>query len=224
MLRQTRMSKKIQSGVVCALLAGRHLIFEDGDTIQDIYGLGPKLFDEPNRHLTENQSKSLQEMMLAVEKAKDIKTRYNILEGKQQTSYGAGREALTIWFKKQGISSTISTKIDAVWKELELLPIQLIYSEPKEPYPNVADADMAREDIAIALFGANSLRRGLRGEFREALNPIIHHNWERHRKVCRRAEKTLGPRRTSAIAACKCRLLRRTVECIAYRIIRSTRQ
>ncbi|KAG1905166.1 P-loop containing nucleoside triphosphate hydrolase protein [Suillus fuscotomentosus] len=199
------MSKKIQSGVVCALLAGRHLIFQNEDIIQDIYGLGPQLFNGPgpHRHLNENQLKSLREMMSAVEKAKDIKTRYNILEGKQQTSYGAGRDALTIWFKKQQISSTISTKVDAIWKELDLLPLQLIHLDPDAGFPNVADADMAREDIAVALFGANSVSRGLRGEFRESLSPIVHHNWERHRKMCRRAEKTLGLRRMAAIVACK---------------------
>jgi hypothetical protein len=220
------MSKKIQSGVVCALLAGKHLIFQNEDIIQDIYGLGPQLFKGPgpDRHLNENQLKSLREMMSAVEKAKDIKTRYNILEGKQQTSYGAGRDALTIWFKKQQISSTISTKVDAVWKDLDLLPLQLIHLDPEAGFPNVADADMAREDIAVALFGANSVSRGLRGEFRESLSPIVHHNWERHRKMCRRAEKTLGLRRMAATVTCKCRSLRRTVECIAYRIIPSTRQ
>ncbi|KAG2059837.1 hypothetical protein BDR06DRAFT_1002927 [Suillus hirtellus] len=123
--------------------------------------------------------------MLAIEKAKDIKTRYNILEGKQQTLYRASQDALTIWFKKQHISSTISTKVDAVWKELDLLPIQLIQSDPDAGFPNVADADMAREDIAIALFGANSVSK------------------ERHRKVCRHTEKLLGPRRMATIVACK---------------------
>ncbi|KAG1848219.1 hypothetical protein C8R48DRAFT_677411, partial [Suillus tomentosus] len=161
------MSKKIQSGVVCALLAGKHLIFQNEDIIQDIYGLGPQLFKGPgpDRHLNENQLKSLREMMSAVEKAKDIKTRYNILEGKQQTSYGAGRDALTIWFKKQQISSTISTKVDAVWKDLDLLPLQLIHLDPEAGFPNVADADMAREDIAVALFGANSVASPYRGMY-----------------------------------------------------------
>ncbi|KAG1879318.1 hypothetical protein C8R48DRAFT_668180 [Suillus tomentosus] len=44
------MSKKIQSRVVYILLAGRDVIFKDMHTIEEIHGLGPKLFNKVFKH------------------------------------------------------------------------------------------------------------------------------------------------------------------------------
>jgi hypothetical protein len=197
------MSKKIQTGVVCALLAGQHFVFQDSDTILDIYGLGPEMFDVPNPHLTPNELASLQSMMESVVKTSLLKDKYDILEGTRQTAYGAGRAALTIWFKKQKVSAAISERIDQVWEKLDLLPLQLIQESPEESFPDVRDADPAKEEIAIALFGDCALATTLRGDFRECLAPIIHHNWERHRKRFIRAKRAMNTKKADAAKRCK---------------------
>ncbi|KAG2063203.1 hypothetical protein BDR04DRAFT_1164116, partial [Suillus decipiens] len=161
------------------------------------------MFNVPNEHLTENERASLVEMMSAVERAPNLKERYNILEGKSNTSYGAGRAALSEWWKKKKIADEVYARIDAVWEKFGLAPVQLIHEFPNEGFPDVHDADPAREDIALAIFGDNALQTTLRGEFRESLGPIIHHNWERHRKVFKRAVKSVEGLREKAADACK---------------------
>jgi hypothetical protein len=201
------MSKKTQTGIICALIAGKDFIFEDEDTIQEIYGLGREMFNVPNRHLETNELRSLQAMMSALEKTKDYKTWCNILEGRQQTSYAAGRSALTKWFKEQGVNNKLKSRIDPIWEDMDVTPLKLIQLAPEDGFPNINDADTAKEDIALAIFGKNATSTGLRGNFREALSPILHHQWERHRKVFKRAEKALPSTRQNAISACKCTCL-----------------
>ncbi|KAG2136443.1 hypothetical protein DEU56DRAFT_756348 [Suillus clintonianus] len=197
------MSKKIQTAVICALLAGKKFIFQDEDTIREIYGLGPEMFNVENPHLSPNELASIQAMMSAVEKARTLKERYDILEGQRETSYGAGREALRIWCKRQDVHHAIGVRIDAAWHKLELTPLQLINESPTAGFPDVRDADPAKEDIALAIFGDYALSTTLRGDFRDTLTPIIHHNWERHRKVFRRVEASFTARKRTAREACE---------------------
>ncbi|KAG2340580.1 hypothetical protein BDR05DRAFT_1002399 [Suillus weaverae] len=197
------MSKKIQSGVICMLLAGKKFVFEDMDTINEIYGLGPEMFNVPNKWLTANELASIQAMMASVEKAVAIKDKFNILEGARQTSFKARQEALTTWFQKQKVSHALSERIDAVWTRLELSPLQLIQEMPKASFPDVRDAEPAREDIALAICGDGALGTTLRGDFREAFNPIIHHNWERHHKRYLRAKDNMNDKKEKAHSACK---------------------
>jgi hypothetical protein len=196
------MSKKIQTGVICALLAGKKFVFDDADTIQEIYGLGPEMFDVPNKFLTANELASMQAMIASVEKATTLKDKYDVLQGTRQTSFGAGRAALTTWFRKQKVSATLADRIDAVWEKFELLPLQLIQEMPDEAFPDVRDADPAKEDIALAIFGDRALGTTLRGDLREAMAPIIHHNWERHRKRFSRAKVNMDDKRLDAINRC----------------------
>ncbi|KAG2136436.1 hypothetical protein DEU56DRAFT_756342 [Suillus clintonianus] len=197
------MSKKIQTAVICALLAGRKFVFDDPDTIMDIYGLGPQMFNVENPHLTPDELASVQAMMSDVEKARSLKERYSILEGTKETAYAAGRAALNIWCKRQMIHNKMGVRIDAAWHRLELTPVQLINESPTAGFPDVRDADPAKEDIALALFGDCALSTTLRGDFRDALTPIIHHNWERHRKVFKRVERSYAKSQTDAKDACQ---------------------
>jgi hypothetical protein len=191
------MSQRIQAGVVCALLAGREFIFQDSSTIHAIYGLGPEMFDVPNPHLTPNELTSLQTMMKSVVKGA-YKDKLDILLGVGQTGYAAGRAALTTWWTKQKVSAAISERMDQVLEKIGLLPLQLIQQSADDKFPDVQDADPGKEDIAIALFGDFALARTLRGDFRESLGPIIHHNWERHRRRYDKARRTMEIKRFDA--------------------------
>lgn len=207
------MSQKFQTGVVCALIAGREFIFQDSLTILAIYGLGPEMFDIPNRHLTPNQLTSLQTMMKSVVKAATLKERFEILQGTGLTGFAAGRAALTTWFQKQNVSASISKRMDQVLENLELLPLQLIQQSANGEFPDVRDADPAKEDIAIALFGDFALARTLRGDFRESLDPIIHHTWERHRTRFTTARHIMQIQRFTARKYCnseQCAVVKRT--------------
>jgi hypothetical protein len=199
------MSKTMQSAVICALLAAKEWIFEDEETMKDIYGLGQQMFDVPNEHLTENQRQSLRVMIEAVEGKKTLKERYEIVQGKQQTGFGAGRDALKKWFKDQKVSKTIADRIDKAFEDAEVLPLQLIhsYGASKDEFPEIGDCESGREDAVLAIFGSNALCGPLKGNFREATGTIMHHAWERHRKRYARAKKTLALKRLTSTAAVK---------------------
>lgn len=197
------MSKKIQTGVIIMLLAGKKFVFEDIDTIAEIYGLGPNMFMDPNEFVSDKERESIRSMLDAVERGAKLKDKYDILEGKRLAAFVKGRAALTKWFRGQRVSNALLERIDAVWDKLDLLPLQMIQELPHEGFPDVRDADPAKEDIALAIWGDRALSITLRGEFREGLAPIIHHNWERHRKRYTRASDTMGAKRLDAITKCK---------------------
>ncbi|KAG0693276.1 hypothetical protein DFH29DRAFT_1007449 [Suillus ampliporus] len=197
------MSRKLQSSVLCALLVAKGFIFEDVETLHEIYGLGPEMFDVKNPHLTEQERKALQKVIAAVVAADNLKQRYDILEKKDDAPLDAGRAALTKWFKQQKVSPAISGKIDDVWERLELSPLHLIQDAPDEQFPEIRDADGAREDIIAAIFGDNALSQTLRGEFRETFGTIVHHSWERHRKRYTRAKKSLRLNSIAAASYCQ---------------------
>jgi hypothetical protein len=67
----------------------------------------------------------------------------------------------------------------------------------------VRDADPVKEDIVLAICRDRALSTTICGDFREGLVPIIHHNWERHRKWCIRAKDKMGERRLDAMNKCK---------------------
>jgi hypothetical protein len=197
------MSKKIQSGVIMMLSGGKKFVFDDIDTIQEIYGLGPEMFKVPNKYLSVEEREAVQAMVDAVEGATKPKDKWEILEGRRQTQHTRGRAGLTKWFKGQGVSGALSARIDAVWSKLDLLPLQLIQELPHEGFPDVRDADPAKEDIVLAICGDRALSTTIRGDLREGLAPIIHHNWERHRKRYIRAKDKMGERRLDAMNKCK---------------------
>ncbi|KAG0697698.1 hypothetical protein DFH29DRAFT_1003482 [Suillus ampliporus] len=174
------MSKKMQSAIISALLAGKAWIFDDDETLKEIYGLGPDMFKEPHQHLSDKQRASLNNM-LDVAEALAGKDRYEILEGKEQSGWGAGRDALNHWFKEQKISAAFIARIDEALEASEVLPIQLIQREKSEEFPEVKDAESGKEDVVLAILGTEALSRPLTGEFRDACNTILHHAWERHR-------------------------------------------
>ncbi|KAG1756190.1 uncharacterized protein EDB91DRAFT_1076291 [Suillus paluster] len=121
------MSRKLQSSVLCALLAAKYFIFADEETLQDMYGLGPEMFDVKNPHLTKHEHKALKQ--------------YNILEEKGDSPMAAGGAVLTKWFK-----------IDNVWEGLDSSPLHLIQDMPGDNFPNIHDADDIKEDVIQAIF------------------------------------------------------------------------
>ncbi|KAG1784565.1 P-loop containing nucleoside triphosphate hydrolase protein [Suillus plorans] len=196
------MSKKMQSAIISALLAGRTWIFEDDETLKEIYGLGPDMFKEPHQHLSDKQRVSLN-TMLDVAEALAGKDRYEILEGKEQSGWGAGRDALNHWFKEQKVSAAFIERIDQALEVSQVLPIQLIQREKSEEFPEVKDAESGKEDVVLAILGTEALSRPLTGEFRDACNTILHHAWERHRKRYRRAKEALGKKRIKSMSLVK---------------------
>ncbi|KAG2124639.1 hypothetical protein DEU56DRAFT_916989 [Suillus clintonianus] len=196
------MSKKMQSAIISALLAGKAWIFDDDETLKEIYGLGLDMFKEPHQHLSDKQRVSLN-AMLDVAEALAGKDRYDILEGKEQSGWGAGRDALNHWFKEQKISAAFIERIDQALEVSQVLPIQLIQREKSEEFPEVKDADSGKEDVVLAILGTEALSRPLTGEFRDACNTILHHAWERHRKQYRQAKKALEKKRIKSMSLVK---------------------
>ncbi|KAJ8586214.1 hypothetical protein M405DRAFT_864785 [Rhizopogon salebrosus TDB-379] len=195
------MSKKLQSGVLLGLLAGKDYIFQDPDTIHEIYGLGEKMFDVRNKHLTENQRMSLQTMIKAVEATQDMNKKFTIMDTKA-SGWAAGQEALKEWFVKQKVSHSLYTRADEVWKSQDLLPIQLIQESGEDGFPELRDADSARDDILLEVFGTNALSRNVRGDFRRAIDTIMHHSWERHRKMYGRIKNSIAGKAQTVETLC----------------------
>jgi hypothetical protein len=196
------MSRKLQTAVLCGLLAAKDYIFEDPTTMADIYGLDKDMFNNGNEHLTKNECKSLLTMIDSVVAASNLSQRYTILERKDP-GWAAGQAALTKWFTKQKVSRTLSNRIDEVWTRLELTPLQLIQDPCYDDFPELRDADSSREDIMLAIFGENALAQKVRGDVRDACSNVMHHSWERHRKRYQRAKKRLAHKRIEAASFCK---------------------
>lgn len=189
-----------------SLVAGRSWIFDDeSNALKDIYGLGPEMFDVRNSHLTDKQRQSLCAMIDALSHKSTGKERYRILEGKEVGGWAAGRDALDKWFKKQKVAILIGQRIDEVWTTLDVSPMQLIHEglEEGEEFPNILDAERAKEDVVLAILGDHALEKNARGDFRDATTTIIHHAWERHRKRFKRAERSLPKKKLDAAVAVK---------------------
>ncbi|KAG0693517.1 hypothetical protein DFH29DRAFT_1007223 [Suillus ampliporus] len=197
------MSKKLQTAVLYAIIAGKDWIFDDVETMKEIYGLDQHMFAVPNTHLTDEERNALQGLIEGVKKADGIKLKYQVLEGQKGSEWDEGRDALTKWFQKQRVSPVLSERIDAVWDELEMSPMHLIQDPPIATFPEIQDADGAKEDIVLAIFGQNALARGLRGDFREACGTVVHHSWERHRKRYIRAKKSISYKSIAAQSFCQ---------------------
>ncbi|KAG0693279.1 hypothetical protein DFH29DRAFT_1007453, partial [Suillus ampliporus] len=201
------MSKKLQSAVICCLLASKAWIFEDEESgiLKDIYGLSRKMFDEPQEHLTEKQRESLCTMLKAADAAPNLTARYEILDGRRMTSHGGGRDALNTWFTKQKVSAKMARRIDDAWDAVDVSPIDLIHAGlgSGEEFPNIHNSEGAKEDIMMAIFGDNALAQNPRTDFRDPFAAILHHSWERHRKRYNRAKKSLAPKRADAAAQIK---------------------
>jgi hypothetical protein len=120
------------------------------------------------------------------------------------SGWGAGQEALKHWFVKQKVSHSIYTRADEVWKSQDLLPIQLIQDSMEEGFPELRDADSARDDILLEVFGSNAVSRTVRGDFRRAIDNIMHHSWERHRKVYGRVKSNIAAKAKSLDSLCSC--------------------
>ncbi|KAG2116291.1 hypothetical protein DEU56DRAFT_919270 [Suillus clintonianus] len=201
------MSHNLQSAVLMLLLSGKDWIFaEESGTLQELYGLTEKLFDEPNKHLTEDERASIVAMIEAIRKRKTGEERYKVLEGKSEGGWSAGRSALKKWFTKQKVSNNIGHAIDDAYNECGVAPLQLINNEglqEGEEFPNITDAEGAREDVLLAIAGENAMERVPRGDFRDAWYAINHHAWERHRKRYRRAKTGLPMKKLAASVAVK---------------------
>lgn len=188
------------------LHSGKDWIFDDeSGTLDEVFGLTKALFDEPNKWLTENERSSIRAMAHAIETRTSSVERYKVLEGKSEGGWSAGRAALNKWFKGQKITLGLRDRIDEVYTNIGVSPMQLINEglEEGEVFPNIMESDGAKEDVTLAVAGDHALERKLRGEFREAINSINHHAWERHRKRFKRAEKALPIKQLAASTAVK---------------------
>ncbi|KAG2029690.1 hypothetical protein BDR03DRAFT_1018074, partial [Suillus americanus] len=203
---KNKMSHNLRSAVLMLLLSGKSWIFGDeSDTITEVFGLTEKMFDEPNKHLTEPQRESLCAMIEAIGKRKTGEERYKIIEGKSEGGWSAGREALKTWFDKEKVSNKMGQRIDEALKTCGVSPMQLIAEglDEGEEFPILLDAERAKEDILLAILGDHALERGARGDFRDAATSINHHAWERQRKRFRRAKDSLPGKKLSAHVAVK---------------------
>ncbi|OJA20020.1 hypothetical protein AZE42_13280 [Rhizopogon vesiculosus] len=201
------MSRQLKTGIIIALIAGKDWIYDDAEdsTISEVFGLNANLFKVPNKHLTEHQRESLNLMLEAVGQAPSISRRYSILEGKAE-GWAAGRAALKVWFEKSTVSQRITQKVDKALEECTVSPAEVIarLADGSETiFPNISECDTAKEDIVIALFGHHAGSRISRGDFKDAVHIIVHHQWERHRKCFNRAKKAFPNKRDKARTAVK---------------------
>ncbi|KAG2355244.1 hypothetical protein BDR07DRAFT_1493393 [Suillus spraguei] len=130
---------------------------------------------------------------------------YKVLEGKSEGGWSAGRAALKKWFQKQQVTPGMRDRIDEVYNNLGVAPMQLINEglEEGEDFPNIIESERAKEDVLLAIAGDHALERVPRGDFRDALTSINHHAWERHRKRFRHAEKGLPNKKLAAAMTVK---------------------
>ena len=200
------MAKKMTTAVILGMLAGRSYIFEDKDTLEEIYGLGADLFGtaEPNEHLTANETRSLNAMINAITSAKNQKARVDILEGKTE-GWAGGQGALAKWWKGAKVAKALAVRIDEALERNDVSPQQLINLDVEEgaeetKFPDVKDCDDAKDDILEAIYGSNVHSKPVRGDMVYARDTIIHHTWERHRKRFGRAKKLFQAREKNAQA------------------------
>ncbi|KAG2034282.1 hypothetical protein BDR03DRAFT_1013618 [Suillus americanus] len=200
------MSHNLQSAVLMLLLSGKDWIFEDESrTLQEVFGLTEKLFDEPNKHLSTSERDSIRAMIEAIRKRKSDDARYKVLEGKSKGGWSAGREVLKKWFQKQKVSNHMGQCIDEVYNNLGVSPMQLINEglEEGEEFPNILDSECAKEDVLLTIAGDHALKHVPHGDFHDAIMAINHHAWERHRKCFRRAKDGLPTKKLAAAVAVK---------------------
>lgn len=85
------MSHSLQSTILMLLYSSKDWIFEDeSGTLEEVFGLTEKLFDEPNKWLTNNERASMHAMLEAIEKRKMSDAHYKVLE---DNSEGGGWSA-----------------------------------------------------------------------------------------------------------------------------------
>ncbi|KAG2034284.1 hypothetical protein BDR03DRAFT_1013620 [Suillus americanus] len=200
------MSHNLQSAVLMLLLSGKGWIFEDeSGTLQEVFSLTEKLFDKPNKHLSTSERDLICTMIEAIGKRKSGNARYKVLEGKSKGGWSTGHEALKKWFQKQKVSNHIGQRIDEVYNNLGVSPMQLINEglEEGEEFPNILDSERAKEDILLAIAGDHALEHVPCGDFRDAITAINHHAWECHRKRFRRAKDGLPTKKLAAAVAVK---------------------
>ncbi|KAG2360936.1 hypothetical protein BDR07DRAFT_1377635 [Suillus spraguei] len=188
------MSHNLQSAVLCSSIPAR-----TGSSTM-IWDSGRVVWTD-----TEIIRASILAMVEAIDKRTTSEACYKVLEGKSEGGWSAGRTALKKWFTKQKITRGLRDRIDEVYTNLGVSPMQLIKEglEEGEIFPNINESDRAKEDVMIAVAGDHALERTPRGQFRDAINSINHHAWERHRKRFRRAEKALPIKQLAATTAVK---------------------
>ncbi|KAG1765071.1 hypothetical protein EV702DRAFT_1051138 [Suillus placidus] len=181
------MSHNLRSAVLMALLAGKEWIFDDkSGMLEDVFGLDEKLFDVPNKWITDTSC-------------------YKVLEGKSEGGWSTRHDALHVWFQKQKVSNMMSQQIDEVWMNLGVSPIQLIQDglEEGEEFPNILDAKCAKEDEMLAILGDHALEQPTHGNFWDAVTTIHHHAWECHHKCFGRAPGHIGYQKTYSECGCQ---------------------
>ncbi|KAG2361110.1 P-loop containing nucleoside triphosphate hydrolase protein [Suillus spraguei] len=149
------------------------------------------IFDDESgtleEHLTDNERASIRAMIEAIEKRKTSDAHYKK------------------WFQKQQVTPSMCDRIDEVYNNLGVAPMQLINEglEEGEDFLNIIESERATEDVLLAIAGDHALERVPRGDFRDALTSINHHTWEHHRKHFRRAEKGLPNKKLAAAVTVK---------------------
>lgn len=194
------MAMKMQTLILVALLDRTEDIFAD-ESQTDFWHLTAGLFQEPNPVLSDNERESMNAMISALQNARGGKAKQRIVENKQ---HPAGYAALLKWHSAYKFNTDMYNRVQKALEEEELSPHALIWSRRHklDDFPPRSDSDGAIDSIACAVFGENCLANArVVGEFKEAVVCLIHHEWERQRKRCLRAVKTLSIKKLAAQAA-----------------------
>jgi predicted DNA-binding protein with PD1-like motif len=180
------MSHNLQSAVLMMLLSGKDWIFDDkSGTLEEVFRLTEKLFDKPNKWLTDNERASICAMIEAIGKRTMSDAHYKVLEGKSKGGCSSGHAALKKRFTKQQVTIGLRDHIDNMYNKLGVALMQLINKrlEKGEEFPNIVESECAKEDVMLAVAGNHAMEHVPHGDFRDALTSINYHTWERLAKT-----------------------------------------
>ena len=196
---------KLHNAVFLVLALRTASVFKDADNALETFGLTDAMFTIPHSHLDDTERASANGLLQVLKGAGTFQERRDLLEGRKATSWGAARHAIKKWATKQKIYATIYQRVDDVLAFNEATPKCLIQSGDieKGEFPDIRDVDEFREDVAVAVFGKDILEDRFRGDLRESVSAIMHHAWERQRKRCGRARKSMVAKYQKASKAVK---------------------
>ncbi|KAH7918227.1 hypothetical protein BV22DRAFT_1051878, partial [Leucogyrophana mollusca] len=173
-------------------------------TSSRLAGLDQRLFDIPRIGLPENARPSVQALFAALKATKDINDHLALLEpkifkkkGNAAGSHAAGIAAYNDFLKKSGVQKTINTITDKVLTDMGMHPLNLLAERTEEdedyeadefPQLKTIEGQVSASLIAAIFSDAAFQSSGATASvFASAANALLHHAWERYRKVRRRS-------------------------------------
>lgn len=193
-------------------LLEKHRRLLNDPVLQTLYDFDGSLLDGEITHLTKSESDSLRSLAAVVEPDLGI-----LLDSQPRRSrlrddaHVTGKAALSKWFQKSKIAAKIHSSVETVLEESNAHPRQLLEDPDDDTLPTaLPDEETIHSDVelgvAIAVFGRNVLCPRLTSIQVKIVKIVMHHEWNRLRKVRQRMYKSMSEKKAAWLEAEKSEL------------------